>query len=128
MGAYVYRVTSTRVRCSDGKEANVAIYAYKPSWNFFDGEKLNKKWHFQSGATASDRMAAAGRITDRVVLGQKDETTGKVTPYDGARVFQNAGNFGHFHDDYALGRDMPVIEGITIPGFEAKQQPQPVPF
>jgi len=47
MGIYVYRVTAKKVRCSDGKLANIAVFAYKPYWGF-DSDKDNAKMHFRS--------------------------------------------------------------------------------
>ncbi len=96
MGTYVYRVTKETVRCADGELANVAIFAYKPS--FYDPSQ-NAKWEFKSGCVASDRMAAAGRLTKRIVLGKKDEETGKITIYPDSEVFVNLHNLGSFYDN-----------------------------
>lgn len=104
MGAYVYRITSKRVKCSDGQEANVAVYAYKPSWG---DEKLNRRWHFQTGCSRSDSLAAQGLLTDRVVTADKDGVV------DGDRVYRNGRKVGHFYDDsffIAANR----VDGVTV--------------
>jgi len=104
MGTYVYRVTAKQVTCSDGKKANVAVFAYKPYFGW-DSEKLNNKMHFSSGATSSDRMASKGRLTDRIVYGDENGV-----PYPNSKVYFNDGNFGSYYD-YS---ELPVVEGITI--------------
>jgi hypothetical protein len=97
----MYRVTKQRVKCSDGKEANVAVFGYKMSWGFWDGDKLNHKWHFTSGCTASDRMASKGNITDRVVF--------EGNP----RVYQNAFNHGSFIDNDIGDTPFPRIDEVS---------------
>lgn len=74
MGEYIYRITAKRVRLSDGTEANVAKYAYKP-YDIFNHNGANTKMHFESGCIASERMARNGRLTGRFVY---DETSGSV--------------------------------------------------
>jgi hypothetical protein len=110
MGTYVYRVTAKQVTCSDGKKANIAIFAYKPygGWSTED-EKINNKMHFKSGATSSDRMAANNRITDRIVHGDKE---GKVHP--DSLVYHNVNNYGTFYDNIIGGSYMPKIDGVTV--------------
>lgn len=110
MGTYVYRVTKETVRCSDGELANVAIYAFKP---WFDS-KMDAKLNFRSGCVASDRMAAAGRLTKRVVQGFKDEKTGKIVVYPDSAVFSNLHNLGSFYDS-TLGakNQFPTIQGVS---------------
>jgi hypothetical protein len=101
MGTYVYRVTKERVICSDGKEANVAVFAYKPTFSW-DSDKYNSKWHFQSGSTASDRMARNGKLTDRVVFPGNPG------------VYLNTKNEGSFYDgDIGTDRHFPKVEGVT---------------
>lgn len=108
MGIYVYRVTKHRVKCSDGKEANVAIFAYKPYMSCFDGA-LNNKMHFRSGATASDRMAREGRITGRLVSGDEHGR-----PYPNAVVYENKAMLGSFYDT-SMGSDrMPILKDIRV--------------
>jgi len=101
MGTYVYRVTKERIICSDGKEANVAIFAYKPTFSW-DGDKYNARWHFKSGATASDRMATSGRITDRVIFPGNQN------------VYLNTKNEGSFYDgEIGTAEHFPKIDGVT---------------
>lgn len=104
MGAYVYRVTAKQVTCSDGKKANIAVFAYKPSFGW-DGEKQNSRFHFRSGATASDAMAARGNITNRIVYGDENGV-----PYP-ENVFENTTMVGSFYDSH---NGMKKIEGVTV--------------
>ena len=111
MGTYVYRVTSTTVRCSDGQIANIAIFAFKPCWD----SKFDTKWNFKSGCVASDRMAAKGNITRRVVMGTKNEQTGKIEVYPETKVFQNLHNLGSFYDDtLGMVNQFPKVEGVSV--------------
>ena len=105
MGTYVYRITAKRVMCSDGKPANVAMFAYKPYWGF-DSDKLNAKMHFKSGATSSDTQANNGKLTGRFVLG---DSKGMV--YRDALVYQSPR--GSFYDNH-IGLNIPAIEGLTL--------------
>jgi len=105
MSAYVYRVTAKRVKCSDGKEANVAMYAYKPTYSGWDSDKANNKMAFRSGCHSSERLAETGRLTDRVVF----ETAA------GEKVFGNPNNYGTFFDDCTIGTaNMPRLDGVTV--------------
>jgi hypothetical protein len=87
MGAYVYRVTAERVKLTDGREANVAKYAYKPSW----GErKHNSRMEFKTGCHASRRLVAEGRTTGRIVF---DTFPGsKVYEYERATLLDDSFN------------------------------------
>lgn len=111
MGTYIYRVTAKKIKCSDGVMANVAIFAYKP-YGGWDGDKVNKKFHFKSGAVASDRLAATNKLTDRIVFahdGVIDET----------HVYRNLPKCGTFHDEYiGNATSFPLIPGVTIPPGE----------
>jgi len=80
MSVYVYRITAKKVRCSDGKEANVAIFAYKP---FFSDSRSNenRKLHFKSGCVASERLAKLGKILDRIVIGDLVFENPRKLPY-----------------------------------------------
>jgi hypothetical protein len=102
MGMYVYRVTAQRVVCSDGKEANVAKYAYKP-WSEWDefGRKANARALLTTGCHASRKLAREGKLTDRIVM-------------PGGTVYGNPLNWGTFLDDCNLGTGrLPVIAGVT---------------
>jgi hypothetical protein len=65
MGAYVYRVTAERVRLTDGREANVAKYAYKPYWS---DRKANSQMEFRSGCHASRKLVRDGKTTGLIVF------------------------------------------------------------
>lgn len=67
MGIYVYRVTNEKVKCSDGVDANVAEYAYKPYMSIFE-QDTNRKMHWKSGAQASDNMASRGNVSGRISI------------------------------------------------------------
>jgi hypothetical protein len=109
MGTYVYRITAKKVLCSDGKPANVAIFAYKPYWGF-DSDRANAKMHFRSGATSSDNLANKGKLTGRFVLGSEDGTV-----YQDALVYESPR--GSFYDIH-LGANIPVIEGLELANKE----------
>jgi len=103
MSVYVYRITAKKVLCSDGKEANVAIFAYKPRFSFgIDNE--NRKMHFSSGCVASERLAKLGKICDRFVFGTKDGD------YDTEHVHENKNKRPYFYDT-DVGN---LIEGMTV--------------
>ena len=122
MGTYVYRVTAKRVTCSDGKQANVIKYAYKPTYSGWDADKTNARWHFKSGATASDAMAARGNITDRIVHGDDE---GRV--YEDSKVFENPNKLGSFAD-YGFGTEFPVVQGVTVIGALPAKEWETVPL
>jgi hypothetical protein len=109
MGAYVYKVTSKRVKCSDGQDANVAIYAYKPSWGW-DGDKFNSRMEFRTGCHTARRMAEAGKFSGRIVTGSKDEA-GKVTVDPESKVYTYGA--GTFLDDSFKYAER-LVPGVTI--------------
>lgn len=93
MGMYVYRVSARRVKCVDGKDANVAVYAYKPhGWD----EAWNRKAEFRSGCHASRKLASEGKLSDRVVIEYSDG-------YISRSVYGNPNGYGVFLDDCNLG-------------------------
>ena len=113
MGVYVYRITAKQVLCTDGKMANIAVFAYKPytGWDTInnDKDKANARMHFKSGATSSDNLANKGKLTGRFVIGSKD---GK--PYRDCAVYSLNTCRGTFYDDYIGSQHIPKIEGITL--------------
>jgi len=114
MGAYIYRVTAKRVKCSDGEEANLAVYAYKPyGESFFDNgnRARNARAHFATGCVASERLADQGKLSNRIVLA--DSETFEIDA--DAVVYANVGGVATFYDDYELGNPdrFPRIDGIT---------------
>lgn len=70
MGTYVYKVTAKRAKLTDGTEANVAMFAYKP---YFWDDKLNAKMAFQSGCGAAERFVGGKNYTGKIVLGHIDD-------------------------------------------------------
>lgn len=112
MGIYCYRITSHKSNLSDGTQANVAVFAYKPSFSSFDAESFNRKMHFRSGAQSSDNAAARGKFFQcRIVCGRINDA-GQVEVYPGEAVFMNVGNVGTFYDDDLGSPNLPKIEGV----------------
>ena len=111
MGEYVYRVTSKQVMCSDGKTANIAVFAYKP-YGGFGSDAINAKMYFRSGCFASEKLEKDGRLTGRIVIGHKD-AAGKVRPHaspEGRTVFAWG---GATLSDATIGSDYaPVIKDV----------------
>jgi hypothetical protein len=106
MGAYIYRMTAKKVKLSNGEQANVAVYAYKP----YGREKEDRAMHFRSGATASDLMARRGNLCAYFVMG---DDNGNPRP-DDQRVFRNLQRRGSFSDCWGGVEDvMPLAEGVT---------------
>ncbi len=99
MGMYIYKVTAQKVKLSDGREANVAVYAYKP-YRFDDA--ANSKMHFKSGCTIADHWANAGKRTGLVV--------GSTDP--GSPVWECS--LGSFYDDVLFGN--PGIPDVVVGG------------
>lgn len=86
MGAYVYRVTAQRVKCTDGKEANVAILAYKPVHD----PVWDQRAAFVSGVYDSERLVNEGRVSGRVVQGYKTDK-GDIVVDAKSKVYDFAG-------------------------------------
>jgi len=101
MGMYVYKVLAKRVKCSDGGEANVSKFAYKPSMSGWGGDS-NRRWHFQSGCSRADKMAEDGKFTGRIVP-EGAEPGSKVYRCDA----------GHFYDDSTFTAENRV-EGVVV--------------
>ena len=97
MGVYVYKVTSHTVELSNGETANVAVYAYKPSYAIFGYGPSNDQMHFRSGASKCDKMAHTR--SEWVVLGYLNKETGKVqVQIDG--VAKRVGKMGSLTDGW----------------------------
>jgi hypothetical protein len=74
MGVYVYKVTGKKAYLENGEVANVAVFAYKPTMGFsLDADRLNNKWHRESGAAYCDKAAAEGKRLEWVVMGYKED-------------------------------------------------------
>jgi len=103
MGMYRYRVTARRVKCSDGQEANVAKWAYKPS----SDERWNSKVDFRTGCPAARKLAREGKLTDRVVIEHCDGVLSET-------VYGNPNNWGTFLDDCNLGTERMPRLPVTV--------------
>lgn len=80
MGMYVYKVTAETVKLSDGRKANLAVFAYKP-YRTWGSDQMNARMHFKSGCVVADHWADKGKRTGLVV---NDKTPGSpVWEYTG---------------------------------------------
>lgn len=82
MGVYVYKVTKQIKVLKDGTRANVAVFAYKPTWGWgSDADKLNARWAKESGCPQAERFARQQSKSwmGRAVLGETGEVAIPVT-------------------------------------------------
>lgn len=79
MGNYLYKVTANRVALEDGTFANIAVYAFKPTYS---DEKENAFMRRQTACFVSDRFVKGSKYTGRIVLGSlsSDGKTAIVGP------------------------------------------------
>ena len=105
MGSYVYRVTAQRVKCTDGKVANVAIFAYKPVHDLV----WDRRAAFVSGVYASERLVNEGRVSGRIVQGYKTDE-GKIVVDAKSTVYDFAGD--SFYDS-SLGILIEALKGVV---------------
>ena len=54
MGDYTYKVTAKKRKLNDGTIANVAVFAYKPSF-MCGSESYNNRMHFETGCYNAER-------------------------------------------------------------------------
>lgn len=77
MGVYIYKVTAKTKMMADGKLANIAEFAYKPDYSWYEAEKLNRRnrrWAWKSGCHIADRYVETSKnYTGYVVLGKDGE-------------------------------------------------------
>lgn len=67
MGEYIYKVTAKTKTLKDGTKANIAVFAYKPSWEI----KRNKQMAKNSGCPQAEYYVANSKnYTGLVVLGE----------------------------------------------------------
>lgn len=86
MGVYIYKLTAKVVTLEDGTTAQVAKFAYKPSWS---NEAYNRKAAFRTGVTRNITVKA-----DYVALLNDDGTEAEVfANLDDATVFYDT-DFG----------------------------------
>ena len=90
MAAYIYKVTAEIVTLDDGRQANVAKYAYKPynDWGP-DAEKANRRmWQKSACGIAERYVEKSEKFTGLVVMGD-DRTAYNALEF----------NEGTFYDD-----------------------------
>lgn len=79
MGEYVYKVTAKTKILSDGRKANIAVFAYKPTRSFYSyngesAEKINRRSAKFSGCPQAERFVETSKnYTGFVVLGEDGE-------------------------------------------------------
>lgn len=76
MGIYVYKVTKQIKVLKDGTRANVAVFAYKPTFGWGEeARKLNARWAKDSGCPQAERFAnqRSKSWMGRAVLGETGE-------------------------------------------------------
>lgn len=65
MGVYVYKVTSKKVKLTNGVEANVAVFAYKE--NIFEDQERTK---FLTGCFTAERYVEGPNYSGNIVIGR----------------------------------------------------------
>ena len=74
MGEYIYKVTAKTKTLADGTKANIAVFAYKPTYSSRDADTLNRKWAWESKCHIAERFVKTSKnYTGRVVLGETGE-------------------------------------------------------
>lgn len=74
MGEYIYKVTARTKMMPDGELANIAVFAYKPNYSWYEAEKLNRRWAWKSGCHIAERYVRDSKLyTGRVVLCEDSE-------------------------------------------------------
>ena len=101
MGEYVYKVSRHTVELSNGKTANVATFAYKPTYNLF-ANTSNEQMHVRSGAAKCD--ANAHLRSDWIVLGFYNEETRKIE-VEIETTAKRVGQRGSFSDSWFDSKD-----------------------
>ena len=110
MGTYVYKITAKKVACSDGKEANVAVYAYKPSWG---DDKFNARCEFRTGCHVAERYAQGPNMTDRFVIGHVEKDF--ITIYEDHAIYHNPHKLGTMYDSAFGNKNIhPELPGVKI--------------
>lgn len=86
MGIYVYKLSTRRKVNIDGKEVYLARYAYKPHWLAFESDKINNKFHFQTGCVAADAAFKRKNIRPQYWCHEADGNTGKPAVDNGTII------------------------------------------
>ena len=77
MGEYIYKVTAKKKTLPDGTEANIAVFAYKPTrtyCNYSDktADQVNRSMAWKTGCHVAERYVTTSKnYTGRVVLGEE---------------------------------------------------------
>lgn len=70
MGEYIYKVTAKTKTLADGTKANIAVFAYKPTFGR-DADTFNRRWASDAKCHLADRFVETSKnYTGRVVLGE----------------------------------------------------------
>lgn len=93
MGSYIYKVTKNRVKLADGREANVAVYAYKPGYS-----PGCAGVHKRTGCERADDAAFRGEFSGLIVEGRKDPQSGNIEVDIASPVFEE--DHGSYNDDW----------------------------
>ena len=107
MGQYVYRVTKEKVKIDD-YTAQVAIFAYKPTYSFhqvgnkcISADQLNHRMAFKTGCMAKTEID-----TDYIVTFSEDRRS--------YAIYKNPNKLRTFLDDSTLGTSkMPLIKLVN---------------
>lgn len=98
MGIYIYKLTAKVVTLEDGSTAQVAQFAYKPSWH---DEAYNRRAAFRTGCTRNITVKA-----DYFALLNEDGTE--------AEVFANLDNATVFYDTDFGTKKYPSVGKIAV--------------
>ncbi len=70
MGEYIYKVTAKTKTLANGTTANIAVFAYKPTFGR-DADTFNRRWAWESKCHIAERFVKTSKnYTGRVVLGE----------------------------------------------------------
>jgi hypothetical protein len=112
MSAYVYRVTKDTITLEDGRKAQVAVYAYKPTYcgcvglngKYETAEQTNRRWAFKSGCFAPTKIRH-----DLLITLSDDKMHGSL--------YENKKKLVVFYDDSTFGSEaMPRIGNAVLRG------------
>lgn len=115
MSSVVLRVSAQTVRLTDGRLANVVVFAYQP-YSGFGRETENHRMWLASGIAQSDRLARNGKLTGLVVHGFKNDKTGKIEVAPGTPVYENRAGASFWDHVYGDPKYMTRVAGVTVPG------------
>lgn len=130
MGIYVYKtkpsdIALADIRKADGTRETVEIalysYAYKPTYS---DEKLNKRWHFTSGAQACENAyARSGRAVP--ALGVNIDGAERLIHHDTKRPFQTKGEAAVYDDSVVYPEGVEILAWVSLPEGVTTQDAPP---